>query len=128
MAEAPRTQKGGAFYAIVGGRTGNCIVRTWPECRVLVSGWSGARCAKCGTMAEAIAFLGRPEGALEQGQEPNRFYAVAGGRGGFRGVVDSWAECRKLVNGVPRAQHRAFPDRGSAAAWLAKLDAQGRGV
>ena len=128
MAEANHARTGEAFYAVVGGRTGNCVVRTWSECQKLVSGWSGARCAKFGTMWEAVAFLGRPEGALEQGQEPTRFYAVARGRNGFRGVVDSWAECRRLVIGVPRAQHRAFPDRSSATAWLAGLDAQGRGV
>ena len=128
MAEARQSEKGMKYYAVVGGRTGNCVVRTWDRCRELISGYPGARCAKFKTMAEATRFLVPPEGTLEQGQAPSRFYAIAHGRGGFRGVVDCWADCRRVVNGVSGACHKAFPDQSSAAAWLASLDEQGQGV
>ena len=65
MAETRQAEEGMKFYAIVGGRTGNCVVRTWARCRELTSGWPGARCAKFKTMAEAMGFLNRPEGTLD---------------------------------------------------------------
>jgi hypothetical protein len=44
-----------------------------------------------------------------------KFYAVHTGRGGFRGVVDDWPTCRRLVSGVRGAVFKSFATRAEAA-------------
>ena len=104
------------------------MVRSWDECERLTKGHPGARQAKFISLREAQQFISRPEGALEQGEEANRFYAIASGRGRFRGVVESWGECIAKTRGVSNARFRRFNDARSAREWLAELDVQGRGV
>ena len=43
--------------------------------------------------------------ATERRQE---YYAIRRGRGGFRGVVKTWAECADLVLGVPHNVFQKF--------------------
>ena len=49
------------YYAVVGGRDGNRVVRTWPECERLTKGWPGARQAKFATRKQAEQFLQQAE-------------------------------------------------------------------
>jgi len=42
------------------------------------------------------------------------FYAVAKGKDGFRGVVNSWNECSQLVIGVPGSRYKKFGTREEA--------------
>lgn len=45
-----------------------------------------------------------------------KYYAYAAGK--HSGIADSWAECEKLVSGVPGARFRGFATHAEAEQWL----------
>ena len=47
-----------------------------------------------------------------------KFYAYQLPENGIKGVADSWAECSRIVLGIPRARYRSFASREEAQQWL----------
>lgn len=48
-----------------------------------------------------------------------KFYAIHTGRNGYRGIVNDWPSCQRLVTGVPNAVFKSFTTRAEAAAFAA---------
>ncbi|KAK1862873.1 hypothetical protein I4F81_005440 [Pyropia yezoensis] len=59
---------------------------------------------------------GRARGGGVSASRKRKYFAVSRGRDGASGVFDNWEACRQLVEGVPGARFKSFPNRLAAAA------------
>jgi Caulimovirus viroplasmin/RNase H len=57
-----------------------------------------------------------------------KFYAVHTGRNGFRGIVNDWPSCERLVSGVPGAVFKSFCTRAEAATFAEVGRGEGSGA
>lgn len=62
---------------------------------------------------------GRARGGGVSASRKRKYFAVSRGRDGASGVFDNWEACRQLVEGVPGARFKSFPNRLAAAAYVA---------
>ena len=58
------------------------------------------------------------ERAVFAAERRHEYYAIRRGRGGFRGVVETWAECADLTSGVPHNAFKKFSTLQGANAFL----------
>lgn len=55
-----------------------------------------------------------------------KVYAIARGREGFQGIVDTWAQCSSIVQGVYGAKFKSFTDPEEAAKFAYGVDSPER--
>ena len=47
-----------------------------------------------------------------------KFYAVKNGKGGFSGIVNTWAECERYTKGVSGVKYKSFGNQSEAQEFL----------